>query len=114
MTAAKGDPRAPARLPGEESGGWRRLRVGGWDVGYMSTRRAHEVQSRTLRAGMAILAIFLGLLLVPVEIVIAGFLIVVSVPVHLVLRALGRVGFLTVEGRRLTYAVGRHGFGKRT
>ncbi|HVX32582.1 MAG TPA: hypothetical protein VHA80_05515 [Solirubrobacterales bacterium] len=114
MTAAGRDPRLPRCPRGEETDRPGRLRVGGRDVEYEVTWMGREVGSPTLRAVIAVIAVALGVVVAGLGIVLAGILIALSVPLHLVLRALGRAGFLTVEGRSLTYEVGRHGFRRRS
>jgi hypothetical protein len=75
--------------------------------------RGREVESPTVRAVITAFAIVVGSFAAALGILLAGILIAVSLPLHPLLRLLGREGFLTVEDGRLTYAVGRRGFRRR-
>jgi len=81
------------------------------------TWRVREVQNPALRQLAAVATIVLGAIMAPVGTIVAvlglsltAVLLPLSLPLHLVLRLLGRRGFIGVEGGRVRYAVERQGF----
>lgn len=81
------------------------------------TWRGREIERPLLRQLAAVTAIVLGAVMAPVALIVAVFgaaftavLVALTFPLHLVLRLLGRRGFLDVEGGRVRYAVERRGF----
>jgi hypothetical protein len=91
-----------------------RTRAGGWEVDYSVRWRGREVESPGVCAMVAVVAIVVGSVGAGLGILLAGILIAMSLPLHPVLRLLGREGFLTVANGRRTYAPGRRGFRRRS
>ena len=80
-----------------------------WNVEW----RGREVENPVLRPLVAFAAVAVGCLAASMAIARAAIVIPASLPVHLVLRALGRKGFLTTrEGLRFSYRVDLEGFRK--
>ncbi|MBS1895468.1 MAG: hypothetical protein JST59_29565 [Actinobacteria bacterium] len=80
-----------------------------WNVEW----RGREVENPILRPLVAFAAIAVGCLGASMAIARAAILVPASLPVHLLLRALGRKGFLTRrEGSRFSYRVDLEGFRK--
>ena len=76
-------------------------------------QRGRQVEGPVLRPLIAFGAMVVGCLGAFVTIGLAAIVIGLSLPLHLVLRVLGRKGFLTTsERRRFRYAVDLEGFRK--
>jgi hypothetical protein len=97
-------------------GGQRKARE---EVVVSVTCRGREVETPVLRQLAAVAAIVLGSVMALVGLIVAvlGFaitavLVPLSLPLHLVLRMLGRKGFIEVQSGRMRFAVEREGFRK--
>ena len=83
------------------------------------TWRGREVENPALRQLAAVATIVLGAVTAPVGLIVTviglaltAVLLPLSFPLHLMLRLLGRRGFIEVEWGRVRYAVERQGFRK--
>lgn len=81
------------------------------------TWRGREIENPALRQLAAVATIVLGGAMAPVGLIVAvlglaftAVLLPLTFPLHLVLRLLGRRGFIEVKGGRVRYAVERQGF----